>query len=63
MYKNYIQITALDDLTKRNVLVIRNEPSAAFFDDRVENKLVAIAEVSVDGEIRRAYGYLQRPKP
>ncbi len=62
MYRDYLREKATAVVPKRKVLLIRNEPLSVFFDDRIQNELVATAEVKVDGKPVRAYGYLQRPK-
>ncbi|MDP1752530.1 MAG: hypothetical protein Q8L22_24030 [Reyranella sp.] len=62
MYGDYLRDSATGAAGKRKVLLIRNEPLSAFFDDKVQNELVATAETNVDGKPVRAYGYLQKPK-
>ncbi len=62
MYRDYLRDSAAGVVAKRKVLLIRNEPLSAFFDDKVQNELVATAETNVDGKPVRAYGYLQKPK-
>jgi hypothetical protein len=62
MYGDYLGRSAASDVAKRKVLLIRNTPLSTPFDDKIVNQLVATAEVQVDGETVRAYGYLQRPK-
>lgn len=62
MYRGYLRDKAAGSVATRKVLLIRNEPLDAFFDEELRNELVATAEVNVDGKPVRAYAYLQKPK-
>jgi hypothetical protein len=63
MYHDYLRIRIADDVARRKILVIRNEPLSGPFVNGIENLLVATAETLVDGRPVRAYGYLQNAMP
>jgi hypothetical protein len=63
LYEEYLRQHAAADVSKRRVLLIRNEPLSVAFDDRIDNVPVATAAVTVDGIAVRAYGYVQQPAP
>jgi hypothetical protein len=61
-YRRYLAEEAARDLSKRQVLLIRNEPLPTEAGGLIDNQLVGTAEIDMRGTPVRAYGYIQRPK-
>jgi hypothetical protein len=61
-YRRYLAEDAARDLSKRQVLLIRNEPLPTEAGGLIDNQLVGTAEIDMRGTPVRAYGYIQRPK-
>jgi hypothetical protein len=62
LYRQYLERDAAQDLAKRQVLLIRDQPLPPGASGLIDSQLVGTAEVDVHGTPVRAYAYIQRPK-
>jgi hypothetical protein len=61
-YRRYLEQDAVRDLSRRRVLLIRNQPLPADAGGLIDNQLVGMAEIDMHGTLVQAYAYIQRPK-
>jgi hypothetical protein len=62
LYRQYLKRDAAQDLAKRQVLLIRDQPLPPRASGLIDNQLVGMTQIDMRGTLVRAYAYIQRPK-